>query len=72
MAFVYDNLRLHITDDAFYIEALNAGSRHVLVINRIDNEINLKSDKVDIPPSSAESKVKIFDNFLKFVYVCIV
>ncbi|XP_076813985.1 phosphatidylinositol-3-phosphatase SAC1-like [Clavelina lepadiformis] len=56
MALVYDSLRLHITNDAFYIESLNAGSRDVLVIDRINCEIDLKSDQEDIPPSLAESK----------------
>uniref|UniRef100_F6YM78 Phosphatidylinositol-3-phosphatase SAC1 n=2 Tax=Ciona intestinalis TaxID=7719 RepID=F6YM78_CIOIN len=56
MSLVYDNLRLHVTNDAFYIEALSAGSEDVLVIDRINFEIELISNRDDIPPSLAESK----------------
>ena len=57
MTSVYDNFRLHITDDAFYVESLSTGSHDVLMIDRINYEVNLKSNKEDIPPSLAESKV---------------
>ena len=59
MELVYDNLRLHVSNDAFYVESLNAGANDVLVIDRINHEINLQSNKEDIPPSLAESEVCI-------------
>jgi len=60
MAVVYDNLRLHITNDSFYVEVLNAGSHDVLVLDRINFDINLQSNRQDIPPSLAESKVSFW------------
>uniref|UniRef100_H2YC96 Phosphatidylinositol-3-phosphatase SAC1 n=1 Tax=Ciona savignyi TaxID=51511 RepID=H2YC96_CIOSA len=56
MSLVYDSLRLHITNDAFYVESLNAGSEDVLVIDRISFEIDLRKNHGEIPPALAESK----------------
>ena len=59
MALVHDSLRLHITNEAFYIETLDARTHDVLVIDRTNTEISVHEHREDIPPSLAQSKVNI-------------
>lgn len=69
MALLHDSLRLHITNEAFYIETLNARVHDVLVIDRINREISVHEHREDIPPSLAESKVKTI--LFVDIYFCI-
>jgi len=62
MNLVYDHIRLHITNDCFYFEPLTGNLNNLLLINRINFDIQLKNNKFDIPPSITECK-EIFGIF---------
>ncbi|NP_001086149.1 phosphatidylinositol-3-phosphatase SAC1 isoform 1 [Xenopus laevis] len=51
MALAYENLKLHITPEKFYVEACDPGVEDVLTIDRVSTEVTL-SGKKDIPPSA--------------------
>lgn len=50
-ATTYEQLKLHITPEKFYVEACDDGADDVLIIDRVSTEITL-SVKKDIPPSA--------------------
>ncbi|XP_053323299.1 phosphatidylinositol-3-phosphatase SAC1 [Spea bombifrons] len=51
MSLVYENLKLHITPERFYVEACDNGTEDVLSIDRVSTEVSL-TVKNDIPPSA--------------------
>ncbi|KAM9307464.1 phosphatidylinositol-3-phosphatase SAC1 [Gastrophryne carolinensis] len=51
MALLYENLKLHITPEKFYVEACDDGVDDVLAIDRVSTEVALTAKK-DIPPSA--------------------
>lgn len=58
MALIHENLRLHITNDSFYVESVDTGSHEVMVIDRITGDFELKKNVEQIPPTVVESKVQ--------------
>ncbi|XP_071957671.1 phosphatidylinositol-3-phosphatase SAC1-like [Antedon mediterranea] len=50
---VHENLVLHIGEDKFYIEARDQGTKEVLVIDRLSQEIVLESSGIQIPTVTA-------------------
>lgn len=57
MALVHENLRLHITNDTFYVESVDKGNHELLAIDRVTGDIELKSNTEQIPPTVIESKL---------------
>ncbi|KAM4689002.1 phosphatidylinositol-3-phosphatase SAC1 [Discoglossus pictus] len=51
MALAYENLKLHITPEKFYVEACDDGAEDVLSIDRVSTEFTL-TVKNGIPPSA--------------------
>ncbi|XP_053570444.1 phosphatidylinositol-3-phosphatase SAC1 [Bombina bombina] len=51
MALAYENLKLHVTPEKFYVEACDDGAEDVLSIDRVSTEVTLTVKK-DIPPSA--------------------
>lgn len=51
---VYETLLLHTQDDKFYIEARDPGTKEVLVIDRLSQEIILEENALSIPPGASK------------------
>ncbi|XP_020660232.1 phosphatidylinositol-3-phosphatase SAC1 [Pogona vitticeps] len=52
----YENLKLHITPEKFYVEACDDGANDVLTIDRVSTEVTLTVKK-DIPPSAVTRQI---------------
>ncbi|XP_037592702.1 phosphatidylinositol-3-phosphatase SAC1 [Cebus imitator] len=50
-AAAYEQLKLHITPEKFYVEACDDGADDVLIIDRVSTEVTLAVKK-DVPPSA--------------------
>ncbi|XP_039192069.1 phosphatidylinositol-3-phosphatase SAC1 isoform X2 [Crotalus tigris] len=55
-AAAYEELKLHITPEKFYVEACDVGADDVLTIDRVSTEITLTVKK-DIPPSAITRQI---------------
>ncbi|XP_013926529.1 PREDICTED: phosphatidylinositide phosphatase SAC1 [Thamnophis sirtalis] len=55
-AAAYEELKLHITPEKFYVEACDDGANDVLTIDRVSTEITLAVKK-DVPPSAITRQI---------------
>lgn len=57
MSLVHEYMKLHITNDTFYIESADQGPSELLCIDRVTGDVELKTNMEQIPPTVAESKL---------------
>lgn len=70
MPMVHEYLKLHVTNEAFYIENADQGGTDMLCIDRVTGDIELKSNSEQIPPTVMASKVA--KSLLKYVSECLI
>ncbi|ESN91957.1 hypothetical protein HELRODRAFT_116244 [Helobdella robusta] len=53
---IHQNLRIHITNTHFYVEALTPDIKEILIIDRVTNELKLSKNPDDIPKFQVQLK----------------
>ncbi|XP_063951272.1 phosphatidylinositol-3-phosphatase SAC1-B-like [Lytechinus pictus] len=54
---VHETLLIHTQDDKFFIEARDPGTKEVLVIDRLSQEIILEENGINIPPGASSKPI---------------
>ena len=57
MSLVHEYMKLHVTNEMFYIESADQGPSELLCIDRVTGDVELKTNAEQIPPTVVESKV---------------